>query len=291
MEDPMSSYRPLLSIRRARRPRLLFIVSAVLAAALVPKLGPAQDMTHPPAMAPGNARDSAKEILSRYAQAWRGKEEMDLREEAVLAFWVTGDTGGEYHVILRPEGPGHLVEGIPKSYTFGFEADIETLRRIDRGEWNAFTAMGQARGSDTIPLVPRAPEGFKWTPENRGYLIPLFFHFWNRDWPERVLFGEGTTRPVHGANTTIFYYDKGLRTAWYQVKAGMHVNADPADQTNEFHTLVIMSRGAVKCRLGGVERLLREGEAVFIPAGMPHEFWAEPDQYGEFIILMFGEKA
>lgn len=287
----MNSYRPLLSIGRPQRPGFFIIVSAILATALVPVPGLAQDMTHPPAISSANEQDSAEEILSRYAQAWRGKEEMDLREETVLAFWVRGDAGGDYHIILPPEGPGRLLEDIPESYTFGFETDIDALRRIDRGEWNAFTAMGQARGSDRIPLVPKPPDGFEWTPENRGYFIPLFFHFWNRDWPERVLFGEGTTRPVHGANTTVFYYDRGLRTAWYQVKPGMHINADPKDQTNDFHTLVIMSRGAVTCKLGGIERLLQEGEAVFIPAGMRHEFWAKPDQYGEFIILMFGEKA
>ncbi len=264
---------------------------AILASACAEEPGPAEDMTRPPAVSAENRGDGARTILERYARAWRGREEADLRGETVLAFRVSGEAGGEYHVVLPVEGPGRAGEGIPETYGFGFETDIETLRRLDRGEWNAFTAMGQARGGDPIPLVPVTPEGFEWTAENRAYFIPLLFHFWNRDWPERLLFGEGTTRFVHGANATIFYYAEGLRSAWYQVKAGMHVNADRADQTNEFDTLVIMSRGAVMCRLGGVERVLREGEAVFIPAGMRHEFWAEPDQYGEFIILMFGEGA
>lgn len=258
---------------------------------LVTTLVAAQEMTQPPPITIDNEDDGAEEILKRYAKAWRGEEEMELRGETVLAFWVTGEKGGEYHVLLPPEGAARLAEGAADSFTFGFETDLETLRRLDRGEWNAFTAMGQARGTDPIPLVPKTPEGFEWTPENRGYFIPLLFHFWNREWPETIRFGEGTTRLVHGGNAAIFYYDRGLRSAWYQIKPGMHVNEDPADQTNDFHTLVIMSRGAVSSRLGGIERELREGEAVFIPAGMPHEVWAGPAQYGECIILMFGEGA
>lgn len=280
----------LLSERHLRA--IVFSTVAVVASvAFVPTPGAAQEMTQPPPITLDNDDDGAEEILERYAEAWRGEEEMKLRGEAVLAFRVTGEKGGEYHVLLPPEGAARLVEGAPDSFTFGFETDMETLRRLDRGEWNAFTAMGQARGTDPIPLVPKTPEGFKWTPENRGYFIPLLFHFWNREWPETIRFGEGTTRLVHGGNAAIFYYDRGLRSAWYQIKPGMHVNEDPADQTNDFHTLVIMSRGAIKSRLAGIERELREGEAVFIPAGMTHEFWAGPEQYGECIILMFGEGA
>lgn len=28
-----------------------------------------------------------------------------------------------------------------------------------------------------------------------------------------------------------------------------------------------------------------------VPAGMTHEFWAEQGQYGEFVLVMFGEGA
>lgn len=239
----------------------------------------------------GNQFASAQEILARYAQAWRGHDEMELREETIVAFWVTGAGGGEFHIVLPPEGAGRLHTGVPSTYALGFETDMETLRRLDRGEWNALTAMAQARGDDPIPLVPKFPEGFQLTPENRGYVLSLCFHFWNREWPEVVRFKEGTTRPVHGANAAVLLYDKGLRTAWYQVKPGMHINADPEDQTNEFSTLIIMTRGELAARLGGIERTLRAGEAVFIPAGMTHEFWAGADQYGEFVIVMFGEGA
>lgn len=168
---------------------------------------------------------------------------------------------------------------------------METLRRLDRGELNLWTALGRARMRDPAPVNMRFPPEFRWTAEARGLYLPLAFHFWNREWPETILFNGKVSRRVHGGNVVVFYYDRGLRTAWYQVKAGMHLNADPADQVNEFPTLVIVTRGSFSGRFNGVERRLREGEAVFIPAGMRHEFWAGPDEYGEFVIVMFGDRA
>jgi hypothetical protein len=36
---------------------------------------------------------------------------------------------------------------------------------------------------------------------------------------------------------------------------------------------------------------LKEGHAVFVPPGMAHEFWAAEGEYGELVVLMFGEGA
>lgn len=35
--------------------------------------------------------------------------------------------------------------------------------------------------------------------------------------------------------------------------------------------------------------LSHAGFAVLAPTGMTHEFWAEENQYGEFILIMFGQ--
>ena len=150
--------------------------------------------------------------------------------------------------------------------------------------------MGQARASDPIPLQPKLPDSFD-ANELRSYHIPLLQSFWSRDWPETIPFGDGVTREVHGANTTVLIYDEGLRTAWYQLKPGMHINADPLDQINDFDTAIIVTRGQFTGNIGGVERLFREGETVRISEGITHEFYAGDHQYGEFIILMWGEGA
>jgi hypothetical protein len=58
-------------------------------------------------------------------------------------------------------------------------------------------------------------------------------------------------RVKHGRNAVVFQYDREFRSAWYQVKPGMHINADPKDQTNNFPQLIIVTR--VVSRLGSME--------------------------------------
>jgi quercetin dioxygenase-like cupin family protein len=71
----------------------------------------------------------------------------------------------------------------------------------------------------------------------------------------------------------------------------MHINADPLDQVNPCTTLVIVTRGQARSRIGGVERILREGEAVLVPAGTAHEVWAGPGDYAECLLVMLGAGA
>ena len=89
----------------------------------------------------------------------------------------------------------------------------------------------------------------------------------------------------------MFVYDREFRSAWYQLKPGMHINADPRDQTNNFPQLVVVTRGRFSARLDGQELILTEGQAILIPLGMTHEFWADAGQYREIIFTPFGEGA
>lgn len=239
-----------------------------------------------------NSADDARVILGRYADAWRGEQEMVLSDTVVLGFEIAGDGGGDYHIILSPTGSASLADGIPETgYDAVFTAEMEFLRRLDRGELSAMTAIGRARMSDQTPLNFRFPPDFRLTTEVLGYLTRLTFHFWNRSWPETIPFGDGMTRHIHGGNAAIFYYEQGLRTGWYQIEPGMHINEDEEEQTNPFPSLFVMTRGRIQARLDGVESELTEGFAVLVPAGMTHEFWAEEDQYGEFVLVMFGQGA
>jgi mannose-6-phosphate isomerase-like protein (cupin superfamily) len=238
----------------------------------------------------GGKVESARAILERYVEAWRGPQEMVLERPVTLGFWIAGDGGGEYHVTLTPDGAATLGEGIPEGFDAGYRTDIQTLRRLDRGELNAMTAMGRAKWSDPAPMDPVLPGGGL-TPEAQALLLPLTFHFWNRDWPEVVPFNASTSRFVHGGNATIIYYDLGLRTAWYQLADGMHINADPSDQTNPFPSLFVITKGSCTARLGGVERELEGGQAVLVPAGMTHELWTTEGQTAELIMIAFGDGA
>jgi mannose-6-phosphate isomerase-like protein (cupin superfamily) len=273
-------------MRAALQVVLLVFVAATTA------FGQQTQRTSPSQSPVDNSADEARTILQRYVEAWRGAEEMVLSETVVLGFEVDGTGGGAYHVTLPPSGGAELADGVPDSgYDVVFTTDIDLLRRLDRGELNALTALGRARMSDPTPLDFRFPPGFQLTPEAQSHLLRLTFHFWNRDWPEIIAFGDGLTRNVHGANSALFYYQRGIRTGWYQVEPGMHINRAEAEQTNPFPSLFIMTRGRVQARLGGELLELEEGQAVLVPAGMAHEFWAEEGQYGEFVLVMFGEGA
>jgi mannose-6-phosphate isomerase-like protein (cupin superfamily) len=269
------------------------VVLALTVIPSTPLVGQVTSPTIPPPVTLENHEDDARTILARYAAAWRGKEALPFMEEpVVLGFEIQGEGGGSYHIELPVEGAGTVKEGpAPEGYRGIFETDMELLRRLDRGELSAMTAMGQARAGDPTPLVPRFPPGFRWTPEERARILPLTFHFWNREWPPVIRFGEGTTRQVHGGDMAIFYYDVGLRSAFAQIRPGMHINADPADQTNPFPSLFIITRGVGTARIGGREMIMQEGEAVLVPAGMAHEFWATEDQYAECVLIMFGPGA
>lgn len=243
----------------------------------------------PPSAAANNHTSNAEDILSRYVSAWKGEVVIDAPLR--MGVEVSGDGGGMYAIELLPDGTAKLTAVESNSSVPTFLTDIDTLRRIDRDELSIMTAMGRARQSDPTPVRVRFPDGFRWTAEAQALYLPLTFHFFNRGVPEIIRFGGQTSRKVHGGLSTIFYYDRGLRTSWYRLDPGMHINADPEDQTNPFPSLFIVTRGLMQSRLGGVERLLQEGEAVFVPAGMAHEFWNDAAQYGEFVLIMFGEDA
>lgn len=239
----------------------------------------------------GNGTDSAQTILQRYADAWRGTDEMEVPEGLDLAFSVQGTSGGEYSLALSGAPGGTVREGTAAQYDIRFELDIELLRRIDRGEMNALTAMGQAKSSDPIPLNPEFGPEFRNRSDASILFRRLSLHFWNRAWPEVYPFGESAAREVHGANAAVFVYDREFRSAWYQIKPGMHVNEDPSDQINDFPQLVVVTRGRFNARFDGRVQVLSEGQSILIPPGMRHEFWAEDGQYGEIVWTAFGDGA
>jgi len=185
-----------------------------------------------------------------------------------------------------------LHSGFPDEPCAFFITDAATLARLHSGELASLTAMGKAWSTDFAPLDLDFTDGFAPTDEAVQHLIKLAFHFWTRGTPEIVHFGNlDSTRELHGANATLFYYQEGFRSGWFSIGKGQHVNAEEKSQTNPFPTLVIMTRGQVTAKIGGIERMLSEGETVYIGPGVTHEFWNDADQRGEGILVMFGEGA
>lgn len=204
----------------------------------------------------------------------------------------------DWHVVVSGEQDeaGHwgvtLAEGMPGEPSAFYVTDTETLGKLHAGEWASLTSMGKAFSTDFAPMDIDVMEGFVPTGEAMGHLIKLSFHFWTRGMPEIVRFGnDANTRELHGANATLFYYQPGFRSGWFSIAKGQHVNADEASQTNPFPSLFVITRGSAQARIGGVERTIREGEAIYIGPGVSHEFWNEGDEAAEGILTMFGEGA
>lgn len=287
----MRSVRP--TYERTRRAVWCGAVALLFLGGVVHPLGgQCPSTTVPPA--PEATEDdgaSAREILERFVGAWGGPTEMTLDSTIVVAFWVEGDGGGEYHAVLEPDGQAELREGEPHRFTLGYRTRISDLRRLDQGALGAHTAMGAERAGDPVPLDPEFPDDLEWTRAWESFYRPFHFHFWTRSRPEIVRFGKGTTRELHGASTTLFWYSPGIRFGWFRLESGDHVNAEEDLQTNPFDSMFVVTRGALEARFDGRERTLSEGEAVFVPAGMSHEFWADEGQCAEGVLLMFGEKA
>jgi hypothetical protein len=236
-----------------------------------------------------------KEILKSFVEDFRDDSAAGSR--SVFGITIRDSSEPEWHVVVsgRKASNGRfevdLQKGLPEEPAAVYVTDRETLEKIDRGEMNALTAMGRARSSDPAPMDVSFTGGFQPTEEFLAEFLPLTFHFWTRGLPETVSFGPAAGREVHGATMVVLYYQKGLRSAWGQIRKGQHVNADPQDQVNPFPTMMIGIRGRAMSKVGGVEKVLGPGQMVFVPAGTAHEAWNPFDEPAEFIILMFGEGA
>lgn len=213
-------------------------------------------------------------------------------KEFEKTFGITVRDVGEWYVEIRGSESIVLKDGAVPVPAMFFITDMETLRLIDRGEMGIMTSMGRERLSDQTPMNFGLANGYQYTPQFMAEVMPFIFHFWTKGQPEIVRFGDlDQARLVHGAYATPFYYEEGLRSGYYRLEKGQHINADEEMQANPFPSLFILIGGAMESRIGGKELTLVGKQAMLVPAGVPHEFWNLGDTPAEFIIIMFGEGA
>jgi len=240
---------------------------------------------------PAVAADDVASTLQRFASDYA--LDPTLHQERTFGIRVDGDWWRVHAVPAAAGQPASvsLEAAAPASPTYYFTLDGATLGKVDRGELNALTAMGKARESDVAPMDMDVMEGFAPGPGFLTEILDTAFHFWTRGVPERIPFDASRTRTLHGAQATIFFYQPGFRSAWFQIRPGQHVNADPKDQSNPFPTLLVPTHGHAKARIGGVEVSLDAGEALLIPPNTAHEFWNPYDEPADGVLLMFGDGA
>lgn len=231
------------------------------------------------------------QILESYAEDYTS--DVMLKKDVHFGVKV-GDDFWSVHAVAKKESSEAKVtvtQGTPKTPTFYFVTDFETLKKIDAGELNALTGSAKAFSSDFAPFDMDVMSGF--TPDQNfiSTALNVLFHFWTKGKPEVIPFGLDKTRMTHGAQATIFYYQPGFRSAYVAIKKGQHANKDEKSQSNPFPTLFIAIKGSATIIIDGEESTLNEGNAILIPPGVKHEFINPNDDLFEGILLMFGKGA
>jgi len=214
--------------------------------------------------------------------------------EMVFGFKVDED---QWHMIIEKDSTGALTSflknGFPNTPILYWEMDSQTLSWLDKG-LNGETATARAQANDPYPLRTRATDGFpRYTinKELNEFLEGLRLHFWTRGLPETFMLSKDVARLSHGGYVVGLVYAEGLRTMWYQLDPGQHVNEDPIDQKNPSHSLIIVTRGKFNAKIDGKELIFKEGHSYLVPAGVSHEFWNSFENAAESILIMYGEGA
>ena len=185
----------------------------------------------------------------------------------------------------------HLESGLPEKPTFIYSIEYETLKAIHEGKINALTAQRKAFSGDYTPMRIKQMEGFEPSMEKNAKINPFSFHFWTLGFPEIIPFNKGMTRKAYGSNFTAFYYETGLRTAWYRVLPEERVRDDAREQAAPFPMLIIAIEGTTAGEVDGQSVSLSKGNTIFIPAGVAHRWWNETNEATEAILIMFGKGA
>lgn len=234
---------------------------------------------------------STEAILSEFVE--------DFAHDAFAAEVVFGFSVDDERWHMRVESDdadgfrSSLHEGFPEEPILYWEMTRATLDQIHSG-MNGETATARARAEDPYPLRTRATDDFPRYLINQDlqdFIERLRLHFWTTGQPEVFALGAEYARESHGANVVGLVYREGLRTMWYQIDPGQHVNEDPADQVNPSHSLMIVTQARATCRFDGEEQIIEAGNAYLIPGGMSHECWNDFDEPMAGILIMYGEGA
>jgi mannose-6-phosphate isomerase-like protein (cupin superfamily) len=201
--------------------------------------------------------------------------------------WTVHVTGNK----IQSEWEVLMDIGLPQKPTFVYIIEYETLKAIHEGAINALTAQGKAFSGDYTPMSIKQMEGYEPSMEEYAKINPFSFHFWTRGFPEIIPFSEGMTRKAHGSNFTVFYYETGLRTAWYRVLPEERVRDDAREQAAPFPMLIVAIEGTTEGEVDGQRVSLTKGNTIFIPAGVAHKWWNETNNATEAILIMFGKGA
>jgi mannose-6-phosphate isomerase-like protein (cupin superfamily) len=238
-------------------------------------------------------KKAAKEMISSYVNDF--KNDSYANEKRIVGVEIP-ECNGQWTITVTGAKQNDtwevtLAEGLPTIPTYVYRIEFSTLEAIFKGEINALTAQGKAFSSDYTPMSVYEINDYKPSLEEDGKLNSFSFHFWTRGFPEVIPFRPDTTRKAHGSNFTIFYYEKGLRTAWYNILPGERVRDDAKEQAMPFPMMGITIKGTIEGEVDGKRITVSEGNTVFIPPNVQHKWWNDSEEPVEVILIMFGKGA
>lgn len=211
-----------------------------------------------------------------------------LRED--INFGIKVD--GKEWTVESKHGSVRLLEGAPASPTFVYVLDHDTLQRVASGQFSGLTAMGKARAGDPSPMQLESMDGFKPGDDFKAQFLSVTSHFWAKGDPEILKFGFDHARTVHGGEAVPVFYAPGIRTAWYGLLPGQHINQSPQDQKNDFDSVfMVIKGGTARMKIGGKELPLESGSSIHVRTGVTHEFWNPGTEPAELVMIAFGEGA
>ncbi|GJL91718.1 cupin domain-containing protein [Hyphococcus sp.] len=231
------------------------------------------------------------EILKTYAEDF----ESDPALKEAVTFAVK--SGNAFFTVdaspASKNGPANVSvrKGKPAAPAFFYTFDAGYLKKLYAGDLNILTGMAKAFSTDLAPMDIDVMEGYQPTDDFGDTVVPFTFHFWTKGLPEIVPFSADKTRVTHGTNAGIFYYQPGLRSGWFDIRPGDHVNEDEKSRDNPFPSMVILTEGSVTAIIDGARSTFSAGNMMFIPAGVSHEFINEGDKPAFGFLFMFGDGA
>lgn len=240
----------------------------------------------------GASANNLEDVLRSYTQAYA--TDPMLHD---VTFGIQIGESDRWHVVATKgaeDGPGkvELHQGFPEKPTFYFWfKTIKAFEDLEQGKMNAGTAMAKAFSTDETPMDVEAMEGFQPTQTFLADMMRTLFHFWNRSSPEVIPFDDSKTRFTHGSDVVIFYYQPGFRSGWFSIKPGQHVNEDENSRTNPFPSMMVFTRGEGTALIGDEKVVVREGQTLFIPPAVSHQFFNNTQAPLEGVLLMFGDGA
>lgn len=210
-----------------------------------------------------------EKLLKGWSESFLSKVAEDYQD--TLNFRLNDDNS-HWHVIFS-NGSYSIHKGENPDAKFIMTADMETYRKIYKGELSPMTAIGRASIHESAPLDFILQNGMTIAGVNWNYAYFTVNNFFNPHPDNKIVLKEENSRSVHGGNVIGLYYSVGYRSAWYHLNKGEMLNE--AGEKDPFEQSFIILKGSGYAKIGKDTLAVKENEAYYIRPNLEHKVWTE----------------